>query len=118
MNTLIEKCKKSHGSMEQTPEQLAQWYLNQAMDFEKSKTQQANESKVLAWRCFTASMALTLVTIITSAILIFINKPNPPAVMRVNEISGDVTMLKTLADGKLSYGGGILRFVSPAHTLK
>lgn len=83
---------------------MAQWYLDQAMAFEQSQTQQAKESKILAWRCFAASMALTAVTIITSAVLIFINKPNPPAVMRVNEISGDVTMLKTLADEKISYG--------------
>lgn len=84
--------------------QMAQWYLDQAMTFEKSQTQQARESKVLAWRCFFMSMALTTITIITSAVLIFVNKPNPPVVMRVNELSGEVMMLKTLSDEKISYG--------------
>jgi type IV secretion system protein VirB8 len=42
-------------------------------------------------------------SIVASAVLQFYNKPNPPAVMQVHE-NGEVTILKTLADAKITYG--------------
>ena len=86
-----------------TPDQKADWYLEQAMVFERSKVQAERDSKKIAWWCFTGSMALTSLTIIVSAVLVFNNKPNPPAVMQVHD-NGEVTMLKTLSDGKITYG--------------
>lgn len=93
--------KKDEADM--TSDQLGTWYLKQAMDFERSKVTSMEASKNIAWRCFAGAMVLTGVTVIVSAVLVFHNKPNPPAIMQVHD-NGEVTMLKTLSDGKITYG--------------
>lgn len=84
------------------PDQLGSWYLQQAMQFERSKVETALASRNTAWRAFAAAMVVTGVTVIVSGILVFKNKPNPPAIMQVHD-SGDITILKALADAKITY---------------
>lgn len=103
MRTFIEKIVGKKDVLDMTPDQKGDWYLEQAMLFERSKVQAEQNSKKIAWRCFAGSMVLTGLTIIVSAVLVFNNKPNPPAVMQVHD-NGEVTMLKTLSDGKITYG--------------
>lgn len=103
MGAIIEKLIGAKDVVDMTPDQKGDWYLEQAMVFERSKVQAERDSKKIAWRCFAGSMALTGLTVIVSAVLVFNNKPNPPAIMQVHD-NGEVTMLKTLSDGKITYG--------------
>jgi type IV secretion system protein VirB8 len=84
-------------------EQAAAWYLDQAMKHERDRTADAKRHTKIAWRVAGAAMAVTVVTIVTSGIVVQNNKPNPPAVLQVAE-TGDVRMLKTLSDAKITYG--------------
>lgn len=103
MNAILKSLmggKKSEADM--TPDQLADFYMKQAMEFEKSKFEDMAKSKTLAWRCFAGAMVLCGVTIIASSITVFKNKPNPPGIMQVHD-NGDITWLKTLSDAKITY---------------
>lgn len=83
------------------PEQLGMWYLKQAMDAERSKVKDGKRSTKLAWRVAAASWVITGIAIVTSGIVTMNNKPNPPAVLLMNEHSGEIRQLRTLADGKI-----------------
>ena len=84
-------------------EQAAAWYLDQAMKYERDRTEDAKRYTKIAWRVAGAAMLVTVVTIVTSGIVVHNNKPNPPAVLQVAE-TGDVRVLKTLSDAKITYG--------------
>lgn len=83
------------------PEQLGMWYLKQAMDAERTKVKDARKSTQLAWRVSAVSWAITAIAIVTSGVVTLHNKPNPPAVLMMNENSGEIRQLRTLADGKI-----------------
>lgn len=108
---LMEKMKPTAAAVEQPAtaqqesawhDQAAKWYLEQAMTAERDKTEEARKSKTVAWRIAGGAMLVTLVTIVTSGIVVLNNKPNPPAVLQVAD-TGDVRVLKTLADAKITY---------------
>ncbi len=82
MGNPIEKFMGKKDVADMTPDQLANWYLEQAMQFERSKVQAERDSKKIAWRAFAGAMALTGLTVVVSAVLVFNNKPNPPASCR------------------------------------
>lgn len=105
---LIKRAKssaQSSGEAEGTlrPDQLGGWYLQQAMQFERSKVETAIASEKNAWKVAWGLMVVTALTVLVSSVLVFKNKPNPPAVMQVHD-NGDIVILKTLADAKLTYG--------------
>lgn len=82
----------------------AAWYLEKAIEYERDKVKEARNSRKIAWCVAGAALLLSLVTVVTSAIVIQNNKPNPPAVLQVDRSTGDVRVLKTLADAKIEYG--------------
>ncbi len=84
-------------------EQAAAWYLDQAMKYERDRTEDAKKHTKIAWYVAGAALAVTVITIVTSGIVVHNNKPNPPAVLQVAE-TGDVRVLKTLSDAKITYG--------------
>jgi len=92
--------RASKGAM--TMEQLGDWYLQQALDFEKSKRIAERESKIVAWRVATGSMVLAGVAIAAAGINMFIHKPNPPIVWSHNSVTGELVQLRALSDGKIS----------------
>jgi type IV secretion system protein VirB8 len=103
MNSPLQKImggKKTEADM--TPDQLAKFYIEQALAFEKSQFADMKKSRTLAWRCFAGSMVLVGVTVIVSGINVFYNKPNPPGILQVHD-NGNITMLKTLSDAKITY---------------
>ncbi len=104
MLSIKEKLSGKKDVADMTPDQVGTWFLEQAMAFERSKTETERASKKLAWRCFASAMALAGVTVVASAVVVFVNKPNPPAIMQVNDRTGEVTMLRTLSDPKIAYG--------------
>lgn len=86
------------------PEQASKWFLEQAMDFERSKAADAKARTKIAWAVAGASLVITLVTVVTSGIVVNNNKPNPPAVWAIDGVTGEIRQLKTLVDGKIEYG--------------
>jgi type IV secretion system protein VirB8 len=104
MKSTVKKIVSSKKDVaDMTPDQLGDFYMKQAMEFESSKFDDMVKSKKLAWRCFTGAMVLVGVTVIVSGINAFYNKPNPPGIMQVHD-NGDITWLKTLSDAKVTYG--------------
>ncbi|MGJ7915563.1 virB8 family protein [Massilia sp. LXY-6] len=82
-------------------DQLGSWYLKQAMEFEQSKVNQANASRKLAWRCVGGTAVLQAITAITCGVVVLTNKPNPPGILLVNNETGEIRQLRTLADAKI-----------------
>lgn len=87
-----------------TMDQLSEWYLQQALDFEKSKRDDERRSKKIAWWVAGGSMVLAGVAIAAAGINMFTHKPNPPVVWSHNSITGEVVQLRALADGKIDLG--------------
>ena len=96
--------KSKQGREPANMDQLGDWYMQQALDFEKSKREDERASKKTAWRVAYGSLGVAAVAIVTAGVVMFFNKPNPPAVWSHNAITGEVTQLTTLKDGKISFG--------------
>jgi type IV secretion system protein VirB8 len=92
-------CKEDEGKLR--PDQLGSWYLKQAMEFERSKTADAAKSKNIAWRCVGGMAALLAITVVTSGVVVLNNKPNPPGILMVNNETGEIRQMRTLADTKI-----------------
>jgi type IV secretion system protein VirB8 len=69
------------------------WYLQQALKFETSKQEQQAKQTKLAWRVAIGMGAIAVVSIIGSAALVQLKRPNPPAVLRMNDTTGVVDVL-------------------------
>lgn len=91
--------KPSEGEGTAVSEQTASaWYLEQAIKGERDKVKAEKDSKKIAWRVAGASVFISLVAIVASAIVAYNNKPNPPAVLLVDKSTGEIRSLKTLAE--------------------
>lgn len=82
-------------------DQLGGWYIKQAMEFERSKVGQTNASRRLAWQCVGGMAVLLAITVVTCGVVALTNKPNPPGVLLVNNETGEIRQLQTLADTKI-----------------
>ncbi|WP_179258637.1 virB8 family protein [Caballeronia sordidicola] len=69
------------------------WYLQQALKFETSKQEQQAKQTKLAWRVAIGAGAIAVVSVIGSAALVQLKRPNPPAVLRMNDTTGVVDVL-------------------------
>ncbi|OTP75612.1 virB8 family protein [Caballeronia sordidicola] len=69
------------------------WYLQQALKFETSKQEQQAKQTKLAWRVAIGMGVIATVSIIGSAALVQLKRPNPPAVLRMNDTTGVVDVL-------------------------
>ncbi|OTP69970.1 virB8 family protein [Caballeronia sordidicola] len=69
------------------------WYLQQALKFEASKQEQQAKQTKLAWHAAIGMGAIAVVSIIGSAALVQLKRPNPPAVLRMNDTTGVVDVL-------------------------
>jgi type IV secretion system protein VirB8 len=69
------------------------WYLQQALKFEASKQEQQAKQTKLAWRVAIGAGAIAVISIIGSVALVQLKRPNPPAVLRMNDTTGVVDVL-------------------------
>ncbi len=83
------------------PDQLGNWYIEQAMAFERSKADDSARSKKIAWRCVVGMAVLLGITVVTSGVVVLNNKPNPPGILMVNNETGEIRQLRTLAETKI-----------------
>ncbi|AUT66781.1 virB8 family protein [Paraburkholderia terrae] len=79
------------------------WYLKQAQDFERSKVQAAEEKARIADRRSILSGSVALAAVFGMGALGLLKRPNPPAVLRINDATGKVDVLPTTANGHVSF---------------
>ncbi|SIT50779.1 VirB8 family protein [Paraburkholderia piptadeniae] len=79
------------------------WYLKQARNFERSKVQAAEERARIADRRSILSGGIALAAVFGMGALGLLRRPNPPAVLRVNDVTGKVDVLPTTANGRVSF---------------
>jgi type IV secretion system protein VirB8 len=84
--------------------ELGLWYLRQARDFENSKEEGDKARYQMAMRFAGAFAVIAVLSVIGMAGLGLLKRPNPPAVLRVNDTTGAVTVLPTTANGKITWG--------------
>ncbi|MGY2492834.1 virB8 family protein [Cupriavidus sp. CP313] len=83
---------------------MAKWYMDQALQFEKSKLESARRESRIAWRLGGACVAIGMVAILSATALVMFKRPNPPAILRHNTVTGQVDVLNVVADGRVSFG--------------
>lgn len=81
------------------------WYLEQARQFEKSKVEAAEEKARIADRRSVLAGGVALAAVFGMGALGVLKRPNPPAVLRVNDVTGKVDVLPTTANGHVSFTG-------------
>lgn len=84
-------------------------YLNEARSWETDKLNQAEKSKKLAWWIASAG-AIIGVLGTTSATLQATKEPTPPVVLRVDNTTGIVDVVKPLADSKTNYEEAVNKY--------
>jgi type IV secretion system protein VirB8 len=77
--------------------------LQQAREFEKSKVDAANEKAKIADRRSKLFGVVALAAVFGMGALGILKRPNPPAVLRVNETNGKVDLLPTTATGHVTF---------------
>jgi len=76
------------------------WYLQQALQFEKSKHEAQEKLTKIAITFAIGGGVLAGISIIGATALVQLKRPNPPAVLRVDEAHGTVDVLSAVADGR------------------
>ncbi|RKE23905.1 type IV secretion system protein VirB8 [Paraburkholderia sp. BL23I1N1] len=79
------------------------WYLKQAQAFERSKVEAAEEKARIADRRSLLSGGVALAAVFGMGVLGLLKRPNPPAVLRVNDTNGNVDVLPTTATGHVTF---------------
>lgn len=79
------------------------WYLKQAQAFEKSKVEAAEEKARIADRRSVLMGVVALAAVSGMGALGLLKRPNPPAVLRVNDTTGKVDVLPTTANGHVTF---------------
>jgi type IV secretion system protein VirB8 len=82
----------------------AKWYLNQALDFEKSKQASQQRQTAIAWRVAIGAGVIAIISIIGASALVQLKRPNPPVVLRNNTVTGVVDVLDVTRDGLVPFG--------------
>jgi type IV secretion system protein VirB8 len=82
---------------------VGQWYLEQAKTFEKSKIDSQKRQVVIAWRVGIAGAVFAVIALIGMVSLVVLKRPNPPAVLRVDNSTGKVDVLPTAANGHVTW---------------
>jgi len=85
-------------------DQLSQWFLDQALEFERSKREAERKSKTVAWRVAIGALIIAGLAVVAAGVNMFVNKPNPPVVWSHNSVTGEVVQLRALSNGKVDLG--------------
>lgn len=75
------------------------WYLQQALQFERSKHDAQEKLTKLAIAFAVGGGILAGISLIGSVALVQLKRPNPPAVLRVDDAHGTVDVLNAIPDG-------------------
>lgn len=87
-----------------SPHQVGKWYLKEARRFEQSKLDAQKQMTRLALWAAGGGVAIGIAGLLGAATLVTFKRPNPPAVLRVNEATGTVDVLGVVRDGKVDFG--------------
>jgi type IV secretion system protein VirB8 len=75
------------------PREMARLYFREALSFEKSRQQLQEAMTKVAWRVAGGAMFVALASILGSAALVELKRPEPPVIIRDNTASGDVQVI-------------------------
>lgn len=82
---------------------LADWLFQQLRQASADR-EAANERRAkLGFRVGFAGVGFALVVFVGACFVVVLNRPNPPAVLRVDNATGEVTVLPTTASGKMTW---------------
>jgi type IV secretion system protein VirB8 len=84
--------------------EIGKWYLEQAKQLAKSRVESRERVADVALLAVKWMGAITIAAVAGAAAVVIIKRPNPPAVMRVDNATGKVDVLPTSADGKVTFG--------------
>ncbi|BCF95416.1 virB8 family protein [Paraburkholderia largidicola] len=82
---------------------VGKWYLSQAREMEKNDREKERRISKLAWRVAGAALAFAGIALIGAISLAVLKRPNPPAVLRVDQSTGKVDVLPTTANGHVTW---------------
>lgn len=80
------------------------WYLEQALEFERSKQHEHIDSKQLAWKISRVSVAIGVGCLVCTMCLVLLKRPNPPVVIRTNDTTGVTEVIDVARSGTVSFG--------------
>ena len=80
------------------------WYLEQALEFERSKQQEHIDSRELAWKISRVSTAIGVGCLIGAICLVLLKRPNPPVLIRTNDTTGVTDVIDVARSGSVSFG--------------
>lgn len=89
---------------EADPREMARMYFKEALAFEKSKQQLQENATKTAWRVTGGALFVALVSIIGSACLVQLKKPEPPVIIRDNTATGEVQVIDVARSGSVTFG--------------
>jgi type IV secretion system protein VirB8 len=84
-------------------------YLKEARTWETDKLKEIEKSKRIAWRIATASVAIAFAAVLAVAAMMPL-KTVEPYVIRVDNATGIVDIVKALTDGKTNYDEAVNKF--------
>ena len=83
--------------------ELGKWYLEQTKQLAKSRVESRDRITDVAVGAVKWMGAITIVAVAGMATVVVFKRPNPPPVLRVDNATGKVDVLPTVADGKVSF---------------
>lgn len=86
------------------PREMARLYFREALSFEKSRQQLQEAMAKIAWRVAGGAMFVALASILGSAALVQLKRPEPPVIIRDNTASGDVQVIDVAHSGSVTFG--------------
>lgn len=82
---------------------IGKWYLKQAEDFERNNRENERKTTRVAYIVAGVAIGFAAIALIGALSLALLKRPNPPAVLRVSDSTGTVTVLPTTANGHVSW---------------
>lgn len=104
-----KKIQREAERLRNDPEYAAKQFANSAKEFEKSRYDDNEKSKVVAWRVAGVSCGITVLALFAIAGLTPL-KTVEPLVFRVDNSTGKVDVVSTMIDAKSNYGEEVNKY--------
>jgi type IV secretion system protein VirB8 len=99
-----EGIDSAHASMTQAkPGEMVQWYLKQARVFEQSQLDQQRRLTRLAIASAVGAVVMGVTGLLGATAMVMLKRPTPPAVLRINDTTGQVDVLPLALDGHVEF---------------
>lgn len=93
-----------------TAKRAPQSFMEAASDFERMKVDEIRRSRAVAWRIASVATGLCAVSIVSVLIALLMRTEPEPVVLRVDNSTGDATMLRSVRDASDHYDEVVNKF--------